>query len=569
MGQSISKPKRFCLVLIKPSHYDDDGYVIQWFRSPIPSNSLAVLYGLAQECAQTRELGEDVTIDIHALDEGNIRVKVGKIVALIEDAGSGMVMLVGVQSNQFPRAIDIARPLRERGIQVAVGGFHSSGVAAMLGGRDRDLELATSLGVSIFAGEVEGRMAQLLRDAYAGQLAQVYDFMNDLPGIAGSGVPFLPASVIRRTIGQVTTFDAGRGCPYQCSFCTIINVQGRKSRHRSPDDVEKIIRANRKQGVGAFFITDDDFARNKNWEPILDRLIDLNEMEFGDNTFTIQVDTMCHKIPNFIEKCARAGVRRVFIGLENIRPANLLGAKKRQNKIGEYRKMLLAWKKAGVMTYCGYIIGFPNDTIETIEHDVEILKKELPIDVVEFFNLTPLPGSEDHLNLVKQGRAMEPDLNQYDLNHVTTGHALMSQDEWRRAYRLAWERFYTYEHIETVLRRGLVTFEQMPAMVHLLTWFKGSYALEDLHPLECGVIRLKFRRDRRPGLPLESILDFYPRFVVGTLLKLFRWGAVFFRIRWTLYWLAREPEVRNYSDPALSEVNDDDDTAALQLFKAS
>src|SRR5947209_6863971 len=117
----MSKSKHFCLVLIKPSHYDDDGYVIQWLRSPIPSNSLAVLYGLAQQCAQERALGEEVTIDIHPFDECNTRIRVGRIAALIEDAGCGLVMLVGVQSNQFPRAIDIARPLRERGIQVAVG----------------------------------------------------------------------------------------------------------------------------------------------------------------------------------------------------------------------------------------------------------------------------------------------------------------------------------------------------------------------------------------------------------------------------------------------------------------
>lgn len=58
--------KRFCLVLVKPSHYDDDGYVIQWLRSPIPSTSLAALYGLAQDCAERRVLGPDVEIDVHA-----------------------------------------------------------------------------------------------------------------------------------------------------------------------------------------------------------------------------------------------------------------------------------------------------------------------------------------------------------------------------------------------------------------------------------------------------------------------------------------------------------------------
>ncbi len=68
---------------------------------------------------------------------------------------------------------------------------------------------------------------------------------------------------------------------------------------------------------------------------------------------------MCHKIPNFIEKAKRAGVTRVFIGLENINPDNLAAAKKRQNKITEYRKMLLAWKAQGIITLAGYILGFP------------------------------------------------------------------------------------------------------------------------------------------------------------------------------------------------------------------
>ena len=73
----------------------------------------------------------------------------------------------------------------------------------------------------------------------------------------------------------------------------------------------------------------------------------------------IQVDTLCHKIPNFVEKAKRAGVTRVFIGLENINPDNLAAAKKRQNKITEYRKMLLAWKAQGILTFAGYILGFP------------------------------------------------------------------------------------------------------------------------------------------------------------------------------------------------------------------
>src|SRR4030095_7478024 len=94
--------KQFALVLVKPSHYDDDGYVIQWFRSAIPSNSLAAVYGIAKELADQQVLGADTDIDIHVFDETNTRVRIDRIAAMIKAADTGMVMMVGVQSNQVP-----------------------------------------------------------------------------------------------------------------------------------------------------------------------------------------------------------------------------------------------------------------------------------------------------------------------------------------------------------------------------------------------------------------------------------------------------------------------------------
>src|SRR5215475_2338226 len=119
--------------MIKPSHYDDDGYVIRWFRSVVPSNSLAALYGLGEDCAARQVLGEDVNIVLTAYDETNIRIDADAIIEQIErDGGHRLVGFVGVQSNQFPRAVDIARPLRAAGIAVCIGGFHVSGCLAML-----------------------------------------------------------------------------------------------------------------------------------------------------------------------------------------------------------------------------------------------------------------------------------------------------------------------------------------------------------------------------------------------------------------------------------------------------
>jgi len=190
---SAGSKKRFSIVLIKPSHYDDDGYVIQWFRSAIPSNTLAVLNGLALDCKQRKVLGDDVEIDIEAIDETNTRIRPDKIARRLSH-GRGLVALVGVQSNQYPRALDIARKLRAADVQVCIGGFHVSGVLAMLPGVTPELQEALDLGVSLFAGEAEGRFEAVLKDAFNGALQPLYNYMNDLPSLEGAVLPILPSS---------------------------------------------------------------------------------------------------------------------------------------------------------------------------------------------------------------------------------------------------------------------------------------------------------------------------------------------------------------------------------------
>src|ERR1039457_5302650 len=120
----VGARRRFRIVLVKPLHYDDNGYVIQWMRSPIPSNSLASLFGLAKDCAERHILGDDVDIEIHAFDETNTRIRPERLAAMIEEAGAGMVMLTGVESNQFPRAPELVGPLRARAFNLCLRRFH-------------------------------------------------------------------------------------------------------------------------------------------------------------------------------------------------------------------------------------------------------------------------------------------------------------------------------------------------------------------------------------------------------------------------------------------------------------
>ena len=554
----VPASRRFCLVLVKPTHYCDDGYPIVWLRSAIPSNSLACMYGIAEYFLRDEKvLGDGIDCEIHALDESNTRIRPDRIARQIEAAGAGMVMLVGVQSNQTPRALDIARRLRADGIPVGIGGFHMSGVISMIGGDDAALRDAQAMGVSVFAGEAEEHLGEVLRDAYTGQLKPLYNFMHDLPALDGAPVPSLKRERVKRTSGTQTSFDAGRGCPYQCSFCTIINVQGRKSRRRTPDDIEKIIRGNVEQGLFRFFLTDDNFARNKDWEIILDRLIQLREVENLQFNFIVQVDTLCHKLPNFIDKCRRAGVKRVYIGLENINPVNLMAAKKKQNKITEYRQMLLAWQQAGILTYCGYITGFPNDTAESILNDLEVIKRELPIDVLEIFYLTPLPGSEDHQKMFRAGTWMDPDLNKYDLHHITAEHPRMSREEWAYAYRESWRRYYTLDHCERIMRRSGALRGFANTLV-ALTWFKASLEIENVHPVESGLFRLKHRLDRRPSMPIEAIWKFYPRFWAEFAGKTYRWVKLYLQLRRIYVRIKHDPKRFEYSDLAIEPVTENE-----------
>ena len=186
----IAKRRRFLLFLVKPSHYDDQGYVIQWWKSALPSNSLACLFGIAQKCMEDQVLGEDVDIEIFPVDETNTRVRPDRIIRQIKDNdGFGMVGFVGVQSNQYPRVLDCARPMRAAGVPVVIGGFHVSGCLSMLPERPQSLNEALDLGISLYAGEAEGRFDEVLRDAAAGNLKPIYNYLHDLPGLEGATQP--------------------------------------------------------------------------------------------------------------------------------------------------------------------------------------------------------------------------------------------------------------------------------------------------------------------------------------------------------------------------------------------
>jgi radical SAM superfamily enzyme YgiQ (UPF0313 family) len=547
MGYSIPK-KRFHVILIKPSKYDEEGYVIRWWRAVVTSNSLACLHALTQQVARQGDLDPDVEIVIHCFDETVQVVPVKKLSRIHRTGERAIVCMVGVQTNQYARALDLALEFRKERFHCMMGGFHVSGILSMLPDKTPEIQEALDAGITLVAGEVENRWGELLKAAYEERLEPLYNFVEDKPALEGVPGPVLPDSIIGRFFNQQTSFDAGRGCPFHCSFCTIINIQGNTMRGRNADDIEKLVRYNHGNSHKHIFITDDNFARHKDWESIADRLIDLKENQGMRMSLIIQTDTLAHKIPRFIEKTTRAGVRRVFIGLESVNPENLRATGKYQNQLKEYRKLLQKWRDHGAITLAGYIIGFPGDTYESIMRDIEFLKRELPLDLAEFFIMTPLPGSKDHQKYYLDKVPMAQDTNLYDTTHVCMQHPKMSNEEFMRAYRDAWKSFYSRDHQRTLLLRRKGPRRRI--LFSCLVWFASSVFLSNLHPLLSGFFRIKTPGDRRRGLPREAFIPFYAKWIRDQIVYAVRLVKMIWDI-WALFREAQRPENASYEDAAI------------------
>jgi hypothetical protein len=512
MAATLERIDKFHIVLIKPSKYDDDGYLIRFWKGVLPSNTLNVLHGLTEDVRERRVFGA-LPIEVTTFDETAEKVPVNKIIRWSKEPGTKLLAcLVGVQTNQFPRALDIARQFKAENITVIIGGFHTSGTINMLGVDEPDIQELFHEGICVVSGEVEGKWEGILADYLHGQLKPLYSFAQDLQNLVDIGTAPLPKASTKTmehfAYPSFATADTSRGCPFSCSFCTIINVQGRKMRERSPESIAAMMRRNyHDNGLSFYFFTDDNFARKKLWRETFEEIIKLRQ-EGLDVTFMMQVD-LARKPKDFVSLAAKAGCTQVFIGMESVNPQNLAAEDKKQNKVEEYRGIIKEWHDAGVLVHTGYIIGLPWDSKEQVAADMRFLKDEVGPDQASFFMLTPLPGSHDHREMKKRGDWMDPDFNKRDSFHATIKHPLMSADEWTEAYEDAWKTFYSKENMIKCLSKWTDNPYNYWNLMSIFFWYKNAALIEKQHPMVAGFFRLKDRKVRRAGYAIESIPAHY------------------------------------------------------------
>ncbi|HVC44008.1 MAG TPA: radical SAM protein [Candidatus Binataceae bacterium] len=527
---------------IKPSRYDEEGYV-QFYRFGVqPNNTLTVLKALNESYNRRYSVERNVYLDTVIWDEicdGIVSPEtIDAIKEKAQEDGVELVMgLAGVQSNQYPRGRDLALQFVAHGLRTMMGGFHVSGYP-----ESRDF--LHSCGITTIVGEAENLWGQIIEDLLRGDLQPNYAVTDGIraktgqadiivPVITDAQLPVVDDRYLTRFFDPtMTTIDTSRGCPFTCSYCSVKNVMGRTMRSREPNSVVNWVRdAARNHGITSLFLVDDDFFRSPRWEEILTGLVEVKK-EFPELSFMMQVDVDASCYANtaegetesakhrrsrrFVDLAAKAGCYQAFVGIESLNPDNLNHATKYQNtderqhrhKIEEVRKHVLDkyrrvvdnWHKVGVSVHAGYMLGFPFDGPDCGRIAAKTLRK-LGFDIVSFFIMTPLPGTEDQVRYAKEGNIIDWDFNNLDSQHVTLSHEKLDTQTWYQAYSDAFLGFYSIGRllhtIFTVAGGRSLAAEARRATVRQFVYYFFSYR-QGRHPMVGGVWQIR-RRDVRRG----------------------------------------------------------------------
>jgi hypothetical protein len=455
--------KRLRVVLIKPSKYGIDGSVDRFKKGFMPN---ATLYHIA---ALTPAHIGNVPVTIHTVDE-YVHQDLEYLRLLRHDPDFiTVVALVGVQSHQFHRALDLAAYARHHGARhCIIGGPHPMTC---------DTTPLQGRGVSFALAEAELIWGQILEDALEGELRPVYGAERRWAEQLSSVVIDPPS---RTDVGRYWMPMLGlypvRGCPYKCNYCSVIKISGRQVRSIDLDSTLESLRRARRAGVEMIMFVSDNFNKFPGVRELLAAMID----ERLNLRFFCQCDAQIAKDPELVELLGRANCYEMFVGIESFNRKTLKAAGKHHNQPEHYAEIVRLCNGAGIRAHFSNIIGFPGDDKSAIEHHLDVLKTLRP-KAASFYIFTPIPGTEQYDDFRREGLITEQNLDRFDTSCVTWAISDLPRHYIEDMLYQCYVRYYGY-----LLRdRGLSDEDKRGAI------FMRYTAGQRMHPMAGGIDKLR------------------------------------------------------------------------------
>lgn len=478
-------PQTLQVIIIKPSKYLPNGSVERFCRGFMPNSTLPYIRSITP----TDVGGTPVTV--HAIDE-YVHTDLDYLSLLRRPCGDRkLVVLVGVQSHQFHRALDLAAYARRNNCLAIIGGPHVMTCdTSMLHGR----------GVSFAQAEAELIWSDILHDATSGELQPVYGSDRRWKQHLDAAVLAPPSrSDLGRYVIPMLGVYPARGCPFLCNFCSVTKIAGRRIRSQSIATTLASLRAAKAAGVRMIMFTSDNFNKYPEAEALLDAMI---EERLGLNFF-VQCDTQIARQEHLVELLARAGCFQMFVGVESFNRQTLLAAHKGQNRPEMYQDIVRLCREQGVNSHFSNIIGFPQQTEREVHEHVETLR-EIDPTWASFYILCPIPGTEQYDDFAAQGLITERNLDRFDTTCLTWRHPLLSRERLSELLFDCYRRFYSLGHVlrnvrQRCFKNGWGRVGETLGSLSMSVFNRYS-AWRRTHPMSGGLWRLH----------LDGVDDFLP-----------------------------------------------------------
>lgn len=338
--------------------------------------------------------------------------------------GSEPADLVFVTALTFSahRAYQLCRRFRKRGIPTVIGGVHAT-VLPEEAGRHAD---------AVVIGEAEGVLSTLLDDFQRGALKPLYQ------GHASDNLDTLPLSRFDLLNWRhrlfLSSIQTSRGCPHNCTFCSVPAVSGHRLRMKSPATIEKELIHLRRLHARQLFVVDDNFLVNK--ERALDVVTLFRRYGFKWMAFA---NLSISEDDDFVRALGAGGCRSLFLGLESINGD--VSMRKNSSFSGKerMREAISRIHRHGIGIQGSFMFGFDEDRVEVFQETAAFIQ-ENRIELPNISIMTPLPGTDLFRQFEKEGRLLHRDWRQYDMNHAVFEPRGMTAEELQQGF--AWALKY-------------------------------------------------------------------------------------------------------------------------------